>query len=106
MFLLQVFTVAVGAVALSFSLVMFLYFIRSRNRIGRAVAYMLAGESVGIAVTIAFACLSNGIYDLIGPYGALILRWILFSAAIATSAHLAYRTRQIELQLSNDEDGS
>lgn len=96
----------IGTVALTFSASMFCYFIRSRAKIGKAVAYMLAGECIGIAMTLVFCVFANGVYDFLGDHGSMFLRWVMFTAAIASSVHLAYRTRQIELQLSDDEDGS
>ena len=103
MFALQYLTVALGCVALAFALFMFVYFIRSKYPIGKAVALMLLGESIGIAVTVGFSIFANGLYDCIGDSGSMFLRWVMFLTALATSLHLAYQTRLIELRAIKDD---
>ena len=95
--ILHIATIALGCVSLSLSLLLFLYFRRSSQPIGRAVAFMLLGETVGAAATVIFALTANGLYDVLGDGGSTVLRWVIFTSAILTSVHLAYQTRLVEL---------
>lgn len=94
---LQYATVGFGCICLAISFFLFCHFIRSKKKIGKAVGLMLLGESVGAAVTIAFAIMSDGLIDIVDPLVAMVMRWIMFSAAFVTSLHLAYRTWMIEV---------
>ena len=94
--MLQVLTSLLGVFALTLSVSMFFYFIRSRDAIGRAVAYMLAGESLGIFITMLFSIMSNGIFDMMGPTESMVARVTLFTVASMTSVHLAYETSRIQ----------
>ena len=94
--MLPVLTTVLGTFALVLSLSMFLYFLRSREAIGRAVAYMLAGESLGIFITLVFSVMSNGIFDVMGQYESMAARVALFTVASLTSIHLAYETSRIQ----------
>lgn len=82
---------------------MFVYFVRSKFPIGKAVALMLLGESIGLSVTVGFSIFANGLYDCLGPSGSMFLRWIMFLTALTTSVHLAYQTRLIELRAIKDD---
>lgn len=59
---------------------------------------MLFGESVGAGITVAFSIMADGVFDFLTPAGAMCLRWLMFSVAIATSIHLAYQTHKIEMR--------
>lgn len=95
--ILHIATIALGCVSLSLSLSLFLYFRRSSQPIGRAVAFMLLGETIGAAATVIFALTANGLYDVLDDGGSTALRWVIFTSAILTSVHLAYQTRLVEL---------
>ncbi len=94
--MLSILTTILGCVALVLSLSLCVYFLRARYAIGRAVAYMLAGESVGLSVTIIFSLFSNGIFDIMGPVTSMIARVLVFATAVTTSTHLAYHTSKIQ----------
>ena len=89
--------VCFGLCCFSVTLTLFAYFIRSKHRIGKAVAYMLAGEAVGLFVTVVFALTSKGVFDVLPSAVAMVLRIIVFSVAFASSVHLAYVTAKIQL---------
>ena len=91
-------TVLLGLVSLSLSAAMGLYFIRSQSRIARAVSYMLIGEAFVSFVTVLFSVFAMGVYDCMGPILAMVMRWAMFAVASATSIHLAYQVRMIELR--------
>jgi len=95
--ILHIATVALGCVSLSLSLSLFLYFRRSSQPIGRAVAFMLLGETIGAAATVIFALTADGLYNVLNDSGSTALRWVIFTSAILTSVHLAYQTRLVEL---------
>ena len=59
---------------------------------------MLLGESIGAAVTVAFAITADGLLNIVGPVSAMVMRWIMFSIAFVTSIHLAYQTWKIEIK--------
>jgi len=104
MILFQIITTLIGCAVLTLSISLFFYFISARKAIGRAVAYMLAGESVGLFITILFSLTSNGVFDFLGPRASLVARVVLFSTAAFTSIHLAYQTRKIELGMDEGID--
>ena len=79
------------------SFMLFVHFIRSHKPIGKAVALMLLGESIGSAVTVVFAIAAEGIFDdMLTPAVMLGMRWLMFTVAFATSVHLAVQTWRIE----------
>ena len=94
--MLSIFTTAFGCLALTLSVSLCFYFLRARQAIGRAVAYMLAGESVGLSITIIFSLFSNGVFDVMGPFAAMVARILVFATAVTTSTHLAYQTARIQ----------
>ncbi len=94
--MLSIFTTVLGCAALTLSSSLCVYFLRSREAIGRAVAYMLAGESVGLSVAIVFSLFSNGVFDVMGPFAAMVARILVFATAVTTSTHLAYQTAKIQ----------
>lgn len=100
---LQYGTVGFGCICLAISFFLFMHFIKSRRKIGKAVGLMLLGESVGAAVTVAFAITADGVIDIGNPISAMILRWIMFSAAFVTSLHLAYQTWMIEIGAETED---
>jgi hypothetical protein len=65
---------------------------------------MLAGESVGLFVTVLFSLTSNGVFDFWGPRESMTARVVVFSVASLTSIHLAYQTRKIELNWDEGTD--
>ena len=93
---LQYVTIVVGIVAVTCSMSLALVFWKSRKPIGKAVSVMLFCEGVGGLVTVAFATMSQGVFNQIGPESAMFMRWILFSTAIISSTHLAYHTFKLE----------
>lgn len=95
--LLQYLTAALGGVAFFCSTALAIYFIRSKSPLGKAFAYMLAGEALAMCVTLVFSLFAYGVYDILCPQAALALRWILFLGAIITSLHLAWCIRKVEL---------
>jgi hypothetical protein len=105
---LHALTVCLGLLSVALSTCLCLYFLRSKTRISRAFAYTLAGEAFLAAVTVLFALFAQGLYDFISLPAAMIMRWSMFLVATATSFHLAYQLRLIELQAAKngDEDGS
>ena len=97
--LMQYGTVGFGFVCFTIPLLLGVKFIKSRKPIGKAIAIMLFGECIGIAVTILFAILNDGVMDdYVGPIEALALRLTMFAAAIVTSLHLAYQMWIIEIE--------
>ena len=89
--------VCFGLCCFSVTITLFAYFIRSKHQIGKAVAYMLAGESIGLFVTVVFALTSKGVFDVLPSSVAMAMRVIVFSAALGSSIHLAYVTAKIQL---------
>jgi hypothetical protein len=96
--ILHIATIGLGIISLFLSLSLSFYFIRSQKPIGKAVAFMLFGESVGALVAVVFSIYANGLFDVLGPGVSLLLRWTMFLTAITTSLHLAYQTRMVELE--------
>ena len=94
---LQIGTVGLGFIAVFLSFALFMHFWRSPRKISKAVGLMLLGESIGACVTVIFAMGADGLTDVIGPKSAIVLRIVLFSAAMVTSLHLAYRIWMIEI---------
>lgn len=88
-------TVGVGFIATFLSLSLFAFFIKSRKPIGKAVGLMLLGESIGLAITIAFSITADGVFDIMNPPAAMAMRWGMFLVAMSTSIHLAYQTWKI-----------
>jgi len=88
-------TVGVGFIAAFLSFSLFAFFIKSKRPIGKAVGLMLLGESIGLAVTIAFSITSEGVFDIMNPQAAMAMRWVMFLVAMTTSIHLAYQTWKI-----------
>jgi hypothetical protein len=80
------------------------YFFRSKARIGKALSYMLAAETVAIMITLVFSFFANGIYDVLQDQHAMVLRWVLFLTATGTSLHLAWCCRKVELEGVKDGD--
>lgn len=93
---MQILTVSVGVVCAAMPFGLFLHFIKSSRPIGKAVAFMLLGESIGIGLTVCFSITAEGVLDIITPLASMIMRWVMFGAAIISSTHLAYRTWMIE----------
>lgn len=95
--LLQIGTICFGSICVFMSMMLFIHFIRSPRKIGKAVALMLLGEAVGSTVVVIFSIAANGPLDVLTPIECLALRWVMFSVATVTSIHLAYRTWMIEV---------
>jgi len=93
---LQLMTAGFGFCCVTLSFFLFVHFVNSKKPIGKAVAFMLLGESIGGAATVVFAIAAEGILDVITPISAMALRWVMFSAAAISSIHLAYQTWKIE----------
>lgn len=102
MLILHALTVCFGLFSVALSTCLSFYFLRSKTRISRAVAYTLAGEAFLAGVTVFFALFAQGLYDVIGIPAAMIMRWAMFLVATATSLHLGYQLRLIELQAAKD----
>jgi len=96
--LLQVVTIVIGCVSLTLSGMLSAYFFRSKAKIGKALSYMLAAETVAILITLIFSFFASGIYDVLKDHHALVLRWFLFLTATGTSLHLAWCCRKVELE--------
>ncbi len=89
--------VCFGILCFSVTATLFAYFIRSKQRIGRAVAYMLAGAAGGWVVTIICGIASKGVFDILPAGFAMVLRVVVFSVAMFSSLHLAYATAKIRV---------
>ena len=101
----QIFVFLLGIFSCSLSIGLCSYFLRSRNRLGRAVGWMLFGEAVTGACTLIFAssAMINGIavgraadivdqwnhWNSMTPHTASCLRVAMFSVTALTSIHLA-----------------
>lgn len=59
---------------------------------------MLGAEAFVSLCTVVFSICAMGIYDVMSPGVAMILRWLMFTVTAATSVHLAYQIRIIELE--------
>ena len=88
-------TVGVGFIAVFLSFSLFAFFMKSRKPIGKAVGLMLLGESIGLAITIVFSITADGVFDIMSPHAAMVMRWVMFLVAMSTSIHLAYQTWKI-----------
>jgi hypothetical protein len=93
---LQFLTVGFGCICAACPFLLFWRFSYSKRAIGKAVAFMLLGESIGVSITVVFAITSDGILDIGGPWQSMFLRWGIYGTAFVTSIHLAYRTWQVE----------
>ena len=95
-FVLLLFTFLLGIVATIFAAILGVYFARSRPGIGRAVSYMLFGESVGCLVITFFAGAHLlGVIDTVPTLVSAVARATAFAIAIASTAHLGYHVRKI-----------
>ena len=102
---LQYATVGFGCVCMFMSFVLFMHFMQSKRPIGKAVGFMLLGESVGALITVIFAITNDGLLEeMTDDTSALIMRWVMFSFAFVTSAHLAYQTWVIETDTDSNPD--
>jgi hypothetical protein len=90
-------TVVLGATALVFAVVLALQFLRSNHPLGLALGMQLAGESVGITVTLIFAIgTATGYNWYVSPVQMMILRWVFFLTALVTSMHLGWKVFNIK----------
>lgn len=79
-----------------------LMFMRCQAGIGRSVALMTFGESVGMATTCAFAVLEMAdMFDHLPWWGATIMRLSMGTVAMVSSLHLARSTHRIIVDYEN-----
>lgn len=92
LFLLQIGTVIFGIGTVFLSLLLAYKFYKSPSDLGLALAFMLVGEAFIGATTVFFALSSAmAVYNIMSPWEAMLLRWVIFFAAAGTSIHL-FRT--------------
>jgi len=93
---LLILTVALGCSATALSLALFWYFIRSRHRVGRAVAFMLLGEFTANVIVTVFASLELfGSLPDFPVIGQTVLRWVSLGVVMASSIHLGRVVAQV-----------
>lgn len=79
-----------------------LLFARCQAGIGRSVALMTFGESVGMATTCAFAVLEMAdAFDNLPWWGATLMRLSMGTVAMVSSLHLARSTHRIVIDYEN-----
>lgn len=93
---LQYVTIGIGFIAMAISASLFVHFAKSKRPLGKALSFMFLGESICMGMTVIFSIAAEGLIDIIGPYSALAIRWVMFFTALATSIHLAYRVWLLE----------
>lgn len=89
-------TVAFGIFATMLSAVLFAFFTRSRHRVGRAVAFMLAGETATNIIFTSFATLE--LFGALPDFPVMLqtaMRWFALSIVVASTIHLASVVRKV-----------
>lgn len=85
---LQLLTVLFGVIATLVPGYFAVYFFRGKG-IARVLSYMMAGESISMAVALLFSWYSYiGLYDSMSEVEMVILRWVIFSTGLFSSLHL------------------
>ena len=93
---LLVITVIMGCLAVCLSGGLAVYFSSSRKQVGRAMAFMLGGETVGSLVVTAFAALEvSGVLPDFPILASTALRWIALTIAVASSIHLSIVIKKV-----------
>lgn len=84
----QLGTIAFGVIAAVVSFFLFLKFVKSRKKLGRAVAFMLAGEFTTLTATVVFSVITIGAIGRPTPVQEIMLRWVIFSVTCASTLYL------------------
>lgn len=93
---LLIITVVMGCLAVCLSGGLAVYFSTSRKRVGRAMALMLGGETVGSLVVTTFAALEvSGVLPDFPILASTALRWIALTIAVASSIHLSIVIKKV-----------
>lgn len=94
-----------GTVSTALSLGLFVYFVRSRHQIGRAVGYDKFAEAVFAAVTAFFAFVAQGVWDVpLSDTFVSILRIAAFGCSIGASLHLTSSVLRVMSKSEREED--
>jgi len=94
-----------GTISTTMSIGLFVYFVRSRHMIGRAVGYDKFAEAVFASVTAFFAFTSQGLWNLpLSDTLVSTLRIVAFFFSIAASLHLTSSVLQIIAREERDGD--
>lgn len=89
-------TVVMGGLAVCLSGGLAVYFSTSRKRVGRAMAFMLGGETVGSLVVTTFAALEvTGVLPDFPILASTALRWVALTIAVASSIHLSIVIKKV-----------
>lgn len=89
-------TVVVGCFAVCMSGGLAVYFSTSRKRVGRAMALMLGGETIGSLVVTTFATLEvTGTLPDFPILASTALRWVALAVAVASSIHLSIVIKRV-----------
>ncbi len=82
-------TLLVGALCVSLSGVLCVFFSRSQRRLGTSMAFMLGAEALMGGVTVGFT-LWDALFSVPIPETlAIVLRLIIFTASASSSVHLS-----------------
>lgn len=88
-------TLAVGALCVSLSAALSVFFARSHRRLGTSMACMLAAEALMGGVTVGFT-LWDALMDVPIPEPlAIVLRLVIFAAAASSSVHLSVSIHKV-----------
>lgn len=94
--ILQILTVVFGAATVMISVFLGWKFFKLGQHLGTALALVLIGEAVVGTITVFFAITSVfTVYNSLGPYETMFLRWSMFLVSAGTSAHLYWVMRRL-----------
>ena len=88
-------TFGFGVVAVLLSFSWFLFYIRSRHKIARSVAFMLLGETCANLSTTLFAAEQLFPAIVFSVTFKTTLRWVIFIPVVFSTMHLAMVTKEI-----------
>jgi hypothetical protein len=89
--LLQTIVAIEGFIATFFCLGLFVFFVRARHQIGRAVGYDKLAEAVLAGMTLIFTLVAQGVWDIrIPDFVVVIMRFAMFTVSLCCSIHLTH----------------
>jgi len=89
--ILQTIVAIEGAIATVFCFGLFVFFVRARYQIGRAVGYDKLAEGILSGTTLIFTLVAQGVWDIhIPDLIVILMRMVMFSVSLACSIHLTH----------------
>jgi len=94
---LELLTIIFGLFCVGISIVLSYRFKRIKLALSRALAFQLIGEAMVGLVTVIFAITSwLNLYSHLSPEIVLVMRFVIFGTASATSINLYKKVKQVE----------